>query len=71
MFAVNLLPGAISEILASVAETHRITKADRYGLMAAILDENISEEERLSIDRLLRAILKGRVQIAEEISTVM
>ncbi|HIK26851.1 MAG: hypothetical protein N3E45_10110 [Oscillatoriaceae bacterium SKW80] len=71
MFAVNLLPGAISEIIASVAETQRITKADRYGLMAAILDEEITEEDRLSIDRLLRAILKGRVQIAEEISTVM
>ncbi len=71
MFAVNLLPGAVSEIIASAAETHCITKADRYGLMAAILDEAIAEEDRLSIDRLLRAILKGRVQIADELSAVM
>ena len=46
MFLVNLLPGAISEILASVAESHRITIADRFGLMAAILEESLPEEER-------------------------
>ena len=68
---VNLLPGAISEILASVTDTHNITKADRYGLMAAILDETITEEELFSIDRLIRAVLKGRFQIVDELSAVM
>jgi hypothetical protein len=32
---VQLLPGAISEILASVAETGILTLSDRYGLLAA------------------------------------
>jgi hypothetical protein len=39
MFPIQLIPGAISELLAVVRDTHKITKADRYGLMAAILDE--------------------------------
>ena len=68
--ALNLLPGAINELLAVVRDTRSITKADRYGLMAAILDESLSEEDRCSIDRLLRSLYKGKVQIVDEISYV-
>ena len=71
MSSINLLPGAISELLAVVRDTHQITKADRYGLMAAILDESISEEDRFSLDRLLRSISRGRVSIVDELSTVL
>ncbi|MGK7918773.1 MAG: hypothetical protein AB4080_02025 [Trichodesmium sp.] len=63
MLQVNLLPGAINEIMASVAENSRITQLDRYGLMAAILDESTTEEERRSVDRLLRSVVRGKVQI--------
>lgn len=71
MFPIQLIPGAISELLAVVRDTHKITKADRYGLMAAILDESISEEDRLCLDRLLRSIYRGRVNIVDELSTVL
>ena len=60
---VQLLPGAISEMLASTSETGKLTLADRYGLMAAILDESLDEEERRSINRLVRAVLRGRVDV--------
>ncbi|WP_413165078.1 hypothetical protein ACL6C3_02580 [Capilliphycus salinus ALCB114379] len=60
---VNLLPGAINEIIASVADSRSLTQTDRYGLMAAMLDESLSEDERRSIDRLLRSVVRGRVQI--------
>ena len=71
MSLVNLLPGAISEILASVAESHRITKADRFGLMAAILEESLPEEERNAVDRVLRSLLKGRIEIVDELSVLI
>ena len=71
MCSINLLPGAISELLAVVRDTHQLTKADRYGLMAAILDESIGEEDRFSLDRLLRSISRGRVTIVDELSTVL
>lgn len=61
---IQLIPGAISEILASVADTGYLTLGDRYGLMAATLDESLPEEDRLSANRLLRAVLRGRVQLA-------
>ncbi|MBE9040134.1 hypothetical protein IQ235_04915 [Oscillatoriales cyanobacterium LEGE 11467] len=61
---VQLIPGAISEILASVADTGYLTIGDRYGLMAATLDESLSEEDRLSANRLLRSVLRGRVKLA-------
>ncbi|WP_428012208.1 hypothetical protein [Baaleninema sp.] len=57
-----LRPGAIPEILAAVADTQEVTLGDRYGLMAAMLDESLSEEEARAIDRLLRAVVRARVR---------
>ncbi|MEG4810990.1 hypothetical protein QUA82_24600 [Microcoleus sp. F8-D3] len=70
MSPLNLLPGAINELIATVTDTHCVTKADRYGMMAAILDESITEEERGSLDRLIRSLVKGRIQISDELSIV-
>ena len=61
---VQLLPGAISEIFASTSETRVLTLADRYGLMAATLDESISEEEAMAINRVLRAVVRGKIKIS-------
>ncbi|NJK38661.1 MAG: hypothetical protein HC825_03395 [Oscillatoriales cyanobacterium RM1_1_9] len=63
MFDMELLPGAINEILVSVSQTQTLNETDRYGLMAAILDEDLPEEDCLSINRLLRAVIRGRVQV--------
>jgi len=71
MSPLNLLPGAINELIVTVTDTHRLTKADRYGMMAAILDESISEEERGSLDRLIRSLIKGRIQVTDELSIVL
>ncbi|MGL5194203.1 MAG: hypothetical protein ACRC8Y_11510 [Chroococcales cyanobacterium] len=70
MSYLNLLPGAIPELLATVQDTHCITKADRYGMMAAILDDSLSDEDRFSLDRLLRSFCRGRVQVVDELSIV-
>lgn len=69
MFPVQLLPGAIPEIMASVTETGVLTLSDRYGLMAALLDESLSDEDRSCADRLLRAVVRGRVKIINDLST--
>lgn len=66
MLAVQLLPGAISEIFVTVSETGILTQNDRYGLMAAILDENLEEEERRAIDRMFRAIKRGLVSVTND-----
>lgn len=65
---IRLLPSAISELFAQVSSTGKLTLADRYGLMAAILDESLSEDERHCIDRLLRALQRGRIQVVNELS---
>lgn len=71
MFApVRLLPGAISDIFAQVSISGKITLADRYGLMAAILEDSMNEEERASIDRLLHAFYRGRMKMVDEISAM-
>ncbi|MCT7992069.1 hypothetical protein [Laspinema olomoucense] len=69
--SIKLLPHAISELMAQVSATRKITLADRYGLMAAILEDSLEEEDRFSIDRLLRALRRGRLQIVDEISSLL
>lgn len=67
---LNLLPGAIAELLAYSSISGVITLADRYGLLAALLEDGISEEERFSIDRILRAIRQGHLKVTNEISAL-
>ncbi|NJL02972.1 MAG: hypothetical protein HC838_01860 [Spirulinaceae cyanobacterium RM2_2_10] len=61
---IQLLPGAIPAILADTAETGVLTQSDRYGLLAAILDERLPDEERRAVNRILHAINRGRVAVA-------
>ena len=68
---LQLLPNAISELFAQVSHSGRITLADRYGLMAALLDESLEEEQRTAIDRLIRALCKGRIIVVDELSAIM
>ena len=71
MFFIQPIPGAISEILACVSDTGNLTIADRYGLMAAILDESLEDEDRNSMNRLLRSVLRGRVKMVNELSAMV
>lgn len=68
---VNLLPGSIAAILASSSETGVLTLADRYGLMAAALDEGLQEEDIRAINRLLRAVIRGKIQVVDQISSIL
>lgn len=65
---IQLLPGAISEILASVSDTGVLTLGDRYGLMAAVFDESLNEDDRCATNRLLRSVVKGRVKYINALS---
>ncbi|MBP0021055.1 MAG: hypothetical protein J7647_26315 [Cyanobacteria bacterium SBLK] len=64
----RLIPGALSDLFAQASQSGKITLADRYGLMAAILDDSLGDEEKASIDRLLRATRTGRMKVVNEIS---
>ncbi|MGP1386536.1 MAG: hypothetical protein ACTS2F_23455 [Thainema sp.] len=68
---LTLIPGAISELFAQATATGQLTWADRYGLMAAILSDSLSDEERCAIDRLLRAVKNQRIIIKDEISALL
>ncbi|MEL6223334.1 MAG: hypothetical protein AAFR31_11915 [Cyanobacteria bacterium J06627_8] len=68
--APNLLPSAIGDMTAEVTRSKEITLADRYGLMAAILSDSLQQEERDAIDRLLRAVCRGRFTIVSDISAL-
>ena len=63
---LSLLPGAVSEMLVSVSESGKLTLGDRYGLMAASLDEHLPEDERRAINRILHSVTRGKVNITKE-----
>ena len=67
---IYLLPFALGDLVANANTTGFITLADRYGLMAAIFDESLPEDEKRSVDRLLRSICKGRIKVIDEISVI-
>ncbi|MBW4490207.1 MAG: hypothetical protein KME12_20695 [Trichocoleus desertorum ATA4-8-CV12] len=66
-----LLPSALSDLFAQSQDSGKITLADRYGLRVALLDSALSEEELGSIDRLLHAIRRGRVEVVDELSVIL
>lgn len=71
MRSLVLLPNAISEMFAQVSLSKKVTLADRYGLLAAICTESLSEEERRSVDRLLHALMRSRIQVVDELSLLV
>jgi hypothetical protein len=67
---LRLLPGAISDLFAESSSSNQITLADQYGLLAALLEDSITEEERASIDRMLYALHRRRIRVVSEISAM-
>ena len=65
---VRLIPGALSDLYAQATSSGEITLADQYGLMAALLEESLTSEERASLNRLLHGIRRGRLKVVNEIS---
>ena len=69
MTQLHLLPSALGDLFAQATHEGYLTKADQYGLLAALLNEaSLSEDERSAIDRLLRAVMKKRIVVVNELS---
>jgi hypothetical protein len=63
---------ALSELFVQASDRGFLTLADRYGLLANLLHENmLTEEEQAAIDRILRAAVRGRVTLVDELSVVL
>lgn len=69
--SIRLIPGAVSDLFAQVSRSQSLSLADRYGLMAAILDDSLTDDERNSIDRLLHSTKRGRTKLVDDLSSIM
>ncbi|WP_071517125.1 hypothetical protein [Geitlerinema sp. PCC 9228] len=65
---IHPLPDAISEIFASASATGILTLSDRYGLMAALLNGELNEEEYKAVNRLFYSINRGRLQVRDRLN---
>jgi hypothetical protein len=68
---ICLLQSALAELFAESSSSGSITLADQYGLQAALLEEELGEEEKTCIDRLLYGVRRGWLKVGDEISTVL
>lgn len=59
----SFVPSELYEILARVASSRKITSADQAVLRKAFLEARLNEEEHRVINRLHRALLKGRIKV--------
>lgn len=59
----NFVPSDLYEILAEIAITHQITPSDRSLLKKVFLEEQLTEEEHLLVNRLHRAVMKGQIKL--------
>lgn len=71
MSPIHLLPTGFSELFAQVTSTGKLSQADRYGMLAALLNGSINPEEMQAIDRILYAVRQGWVRVVDEISVVL
>lgn len=63
---MNVLPLAsdlLSELFAEVSSSGRMTAQDCQHLKLVLLENQISDEEKRAIDRLLYAVRLGRIQV--------
>jgi hypothetical protein len=68
--SINLLPSALPEMFAQVTATQKLTLADRYGMLAVLLDDRADAEDLYMIDRIFYALRQGIVQVVDEISVI-
>ena len=59
-------PHALSDLFTQISYSGKISLAERYKFMHAMLAQNLDEEERLFIERLLYSFRRGRLQSVEE-----
>lgn len=71
MVKICPLKFALAELFAQASDRGTLSLADRYGLLANLLDEGtLTDEERQAIDRILRAAARGRVTLGDDLSSL-
>lgn len=63
---LTLLSDVLSELFAEVSSSGKMTAQDCERLKLVLLADQISDEEKQAIDRLLYAVRLGRIQVVEE-----
>jgi hypothetical protein len=63
---VELFSNGLSELFAQASNCGYLTRFDRYGLMMALLESHLSDEEQAAIDRLLYAVCRGYIRLIED-----
>lgn len=60
---VCMLPSAIPDLFYEITTSRKITLAERYALMTALLQNSLSEDEERLLNRLFYALRRKWVEI--------
>ncbi|GAB4305975.1 MAG TPA: hypothetical protein IGS52_04250 [Oscillatoriaceae cyanobacterium M33_DOE_052] len=61
----NFYKFTISEIFYQIWHSGQITYHHRWGLMSALMQDSLNQEEREAIDRLLHAVRRGWLRLVD------
>lgn len=61
--SISPLPNTLADIVSETQDSGKITQSDRYGLLALLLQNSLSEEEAVAINRLLYAVRRGWLKV--------
>ena len=67
MCNVCLLESTIAELFAQAIQKGQLSLKDRYILMTAILSNSLCPEEEVLINRMLHAVRRGMLKVADDV----
>ena len=70
LFDLQLLPNGFTDLIVQVTHSGKVTQADRYGLMAVLMNPDTTSDEFFWIDRLYWRLKQGYLEIVDEISNI-
>lgn len=59
----SFVPSPLYELAARIASSHQITALERSALRTAFLEKPLTEEESRLVNRIYRALLRGRIKL--------
>ena len=65
-----LLPNGFTDLIVQVTHSGKITQADRYDLMAVLMNPDATSEEFFWIDRLYWRLKQGYLEIVDDLSSI-
>ena len=67
LYTTSILSNTVAEIFATASSTG-VLKGSQYRQLIAAMNESLEDRDRKAIERVLRFVRKGRIQLVDDLS---